>query len=205
MSRAVCYRCRKAQIMCYCEKLVAFDSQPEFIILVHPKETRKAINTGRMAYLSLSNAHLLEGCNFSNHRQLNERLQDPSRKFFLLFPGAAAEDLNSFRLKITQTESQSWSFIILDATWAMAKKMYSSSANLHALPQIMFQPPSPSGFAIRRQPHAHCYSTIETIHYIIETLGNQPLGEHHQLLKLFDDMVQKQLVFESLSIREKSL
>ncbi|RYZ60207.1 MAG: DTW domain-containing protein, partial [Proteobacteria bacterium] len=41
--REECYRCRKAKVMCYCAEVKTFASDPEFVILIHPKETRKAI------------------------------------------------------------------------------------------------------------------------------------------------------------------
>ena len=186
--------------MCYCEQLEPFVSQPEFIILIHPKETRKAINTGRMAHLMLANGHLLVGCDFSEDVRLNQLLADPQRLCVLLFPGPAAVDIESFRQAAVPSDQRTWTFIILDGTWAMAKKMYRSSPNLRALPQVMFHPATPSRFSIRQQPNAHCYATIETIHHIIDVLGTHPGGEHHRLIHLFEDMVRKQIDYEEQNL-----
>ncbi len=196
MHRAVCRHCRKAEVMCYCAQLKPFKSCPEFIILIHPKETRKAINTGRMAHLMIENCHLLVGCDFTEDQKLNRLLADPTRRCVLLFPGPQSLDIESFQQREGETDQRLLTFIILDGTWAMAKKMYRLSPNLQALPQVMFHPSRPSRFSIRQQPDSHCYATIETVHHMIEVLGTHPAGEHHRLLDLFEDMVKKQIDYE---------
>ncbi|MCX6130195.1 MAG: DTW domain-containing protein [Proteobacteria bacterium] len=201
MSRDVCYSCRKAKVMCYCPTLQSFASRPQFVILIHPKESRKAINTGRMAFLSMSNAILLQDIDFTDHPVLNALLQDPLRRCWLLFPGPKAKDFTDYLASRDQDERGDDVFIILDASWAMAKKMYRLSRNLHTIPQLVFKPSQPSRFFIREQPFAFCYSSIETIHYIIDKMGTHPAGEHHRLLNLFDTMVQKQIDYE---LQEKS-
>lgn len=200
MSRTLCLTCRKAQIMCYCQGIEPFTSTPQFVILLHPKESRKAINTGRMAFLHLKNAWLFTDSSFDHHEAFQELIHDPRKRCFLLFPGPKAQDIATWSQPPSASE-QDHVFIILDATWAMAKTMYRQSRCLQALPQVMFHPPRPSEFVIRKQPHVDCFSTIETIHHIIEVMGTHPAGEHHRLLQVFRDMVQKQIDFEALHQR----
>ena len=57
---------------------------------------------------------------------------------------------------------------VLDGTWKSVRKMLRLSRNLASLPMICFEPPSPSSYRIRRQPKAHCYSTIEAIHHVLD-------------------------------------
>lgn len=191
--RDVCYRCRKAQVMCYCGDLRPFASDPIFVILIHPKESRKAINTGRMAFLSITNSILLVGDRFDDNSELRSILQNPRYRCMILFPGPEATELKD----LAPTADRQDVFIILDATWAMAKKMFKSSRCLSALPLVAFTPSKPSGFAIRQQPAPECYSTIETIHHILEKRGCHPSGEHNSLLQIFETMVQKQIDFEN--------
>ncbi len=195
MTRTVCLTCRKADVMCYCEDIRPFASNPQFVILLHPKESRKAINTGRMAFLHLQNALLLTDSCFDDNQPLQRWLHDPGKRCHLLFPGPDALDIAHWKSASTRDGRQDV-FIILDATWAMAKKMYRQSRCLQALPQVMFRPDQPSQFLIRKQPHPDCFSTIETIHHIIEVMGTHPTGEHHHLLRVFGTMVQKQIDYE---------
>lgn len=196
MSREICMHCRKAAVMCYCSKVQRFASTPQFVILLHPRESRKAINTGRMAYRHLENAELWVDADFSEHRALNQLLADPQKSCYLLFPGDQAIDLDTDAGRLLIQDGRQPVFIILDATWKMAKKMFQLSRNLQAIPQVMFRPTAPSQFTIRQQPHELCYSTIETIHHIIELMGTHPRGEHHHLMSVFKDMVQKQIDYE---------
>lgn len=188
--------------MCYCGQLKPFASDPEFVILIHPKETRKAINTGRMAFLSLENAKLLVGNDFSQDEALNRLLKDSSKRCYLLFPGAEALDISDVpRLDSERAADKSDVFIILDATWSMAKKMFRLSSNLQKIPQVMFKPEKASEFVIRQQPGFDCYSTIETIHHIIELRTGRSVANdtdpHHHLLRIFRDMVQRQMDYEN--------
>ncbi len=192
--RRLCYRCRKAKVTCYCADLRPFASEPEFVILIHPKETRKAINTGRMAFLSLTNAHLRVGVDFTDDPVLEGLIADPGRNVYLLFPGPLARDLKD----LPRAEPGRDVFVILDATWSMAKSMLKASPNLQALPRVMFEPPRASEFSIRQQPGLICYSTIETIHHVIESGGGMKGGEHHHLLTLFRAMVRTQIACESI-------
>ena len=179
--------------MCYCAAVLPFVSDPEFVILIHPKETRKAINTGRMAFLNIQNSRLLLGADFSENEAVNALLEDPSRRCYLLFPGPLAVDLPELP---ECAEGIQEVFLILDATWSMAKKMLRLSKNLQTLPQVMFHPPHASEFLIRQQPGLICFSTIETIHHLIEKRGRRHDGKHHHLLTLFREMVQKQIECE---------
>ena len=181
--------------MCYCKDIEPFNSRPQFVILLHPKESRKAINTGRMAFLHLKNARLMTDSSFDEHEPLQKLLKDPGKRCYLLFPGPDAQDVAAW-CKPDSATGQEDVFIILDATWSMARSMYRKSRCLQALPQVMFHPPKPSEFIIRKQPRAYCFSTIETIHHIIELMGTHPSGEHHRLLLVFRDMVQKQIECE---------
>ena len=143
---------------------------------------------------------LIVGNDVTDDPALNRILTAPNKRCFLLFPGPDAVDLSEISAVPSPSEFESQAktdvFIILDATWTMAKKMLRLSANLQALPQVMFRPPHPSRFIIREQPGLICFSTIETIHHIIEKRGSPAAGHHHRLLQIFDNMVKKQIDYE---------
>jgi DTW domain-containing protein YfiP len=73
------------------------------------------------------------------------------------------------------------------------------SENLRALPQIRFTPAAPSRFYIKRQPKAHCVSTIEAVHYLLDRLESQGLeelkGRHNTLIEAIDSLVEYQKRF----------
>lgn len=151
-----------------------------------------------MAHLSLSNSTLLKGIDFTNDLQLNSILSAPDKKCFLLFPGNDAQDISE--LSEHSADGRTEVFIILDATWAMAKKMFRASQNLQKIPQVMFTPSTASEFVIRKQPDPHCFSTIETIHHILQLRGLPTDGESQNLLDIFRRMVQQQIAYEEARV-----
>lgn len=196
--RADCAQCRKPQLACYCRFIRPFPSSPEFVILIHKKEARKSIATGRMSHLCLTNSLLIEGSDFSNHPRVNSIINDPQVYPVVLFPSQNSTNLTPLspaqRRSCFPTDKRLVVFVI-DGTWAQAKRMKRLSTNLKALPTICFTVPAPSKFWVRKQPHGQCYSTIEAIHHLIELLGPENSERHANLLEVFDIMVSKQLSY----------
>ena len=77
---------------------------------MHPKEYRKTKNgTGHMTNNSLENCELYVGIDFTNHKRVNELLNDDNYESFILYP-----DLNSIKLNTQKlpTEKKALIFII---------------------------------------------------------------------------------------------
>ncbi len=201
--RDFCYRCRKAQVTCYCARLTPFEYSHPFVILVHPREARNSVGTGRMLHLSMPGSQLIEGHDFTHNSAINSIIKDPSLHPVLLYPSPSALNLNTCtpdeaHVALTQKRL---ALIIVDGTWDLARGMINRSPNLKALPQLKFVPIQPSRFEIRKQPAAHCLSTLETAHWLIERfaeLGVAPLPEgraHDGLLDTFMAMIKEQVAF----------
>jgi DTW domain-containing protein YfiP len=185
---------------CYCSHIKAFDSEPRFIILTQPREAKHRFGTGRMAHLCLSNSLLFEGVDFSADDRVNDEIHNPANFPVLLYPSADAINLSWLtpaRLMELVPGDRKLVVIVLDGTWKSARKMIRLSHNLADFPRIRFDPPSPSGYRIRRQPAPHCYSTIEAIHYVTDLFsapGNKQ-KPHDNLLKVFDSVIDRQLTY----------
>lgn len=200
--RRTCWTCFQPQQNCYCESLRPFDSGIEFVILIHPIEARRRIATGRMSHLSLKNSYLFEGEDFSNDHRLTKVLNDPLRNVVMLYPGANAIDMgnpHSDKLIELKDPKKILSVVVIDGTWATARKMV-RSLNLIDLPRVCFRPSRASRFRVRKQPEAYCYSTIEAIYQTIEFLGplrnfDTSTRRHEALLQTFDRMVERQIAF----------
>ena len=177
----------------------ALSSDPKFVLLMHPKEYRKAINTGKMVRNIVSNCELIHGIDFSDHPLVNSIVNDPGNDCYLLFPDKDAIDIEN----IVATEQRQKVFFVLDATWPMAKKMLVSSSNLQKLPKISFQSKQSSAYTIRKQPADHCLSTIETVHLILDRCGQQTNQEHDNLIEVFQHMVARQVDYEKKTQRER--
>lgn len=209
--RAMCWLCRQPEVGCYCHLVEPFDPGCDFVILIHPRESRRRIATGRMAHRLLKHSHLLEGEIFDDHPELTRLLSDPQRKNFVLYPDEKAIDLESCsdeELRPFSDSKQRPTIFLIDGTWATARKTMRSSYQLSNLVRVKFTPQVRSRFqAVRKQPAPECVSTIEAIHEFLERLNSREQTrqallrgrEHDRLLQTFSFMVRRQEQFSPAS------
>jgi DTW domain-containing protein YfiP len=180
-------------------------TRTRFVFLMHPKEyKREKAATGRLTHLCLPHSRILTGVGFEEHPELRDLLADPALHPVLLFPGATALNLSTaaatgapalaeFRQRLA---TRTLVVFILDATWALGRKMLRLSPTLQTLPRLMFTPAAPSRYVIKQQPHPACLSTLEATHELLTALAAAGLDEYPvpgQLPALFDRMQAFQL------------
>lgn len=196
--RNLCTTCLQPDFGCYCSLIQPFECEINFVILIHPIEAKRRIATGRMSHLCLSGSHLIKGQNYTDHKELNALIEDPEYQTVILYPGRQAVNVSELSFQQRKEKfliSKKLRVLVIDGTWATAKKMLNQSENLKTVPRICFSPAKPSNFRVRKQPKSHCYSTIEAIHHTIDLFHSDSVipRKHDQLLTVFDSMVEKQL------------
>lgn len=200
-NRQFCTTCWQPEFNCFCSLVEKFDPKIEFVILIHPLESRRRVATGRMSYLSLSNSYISRGSNFAQCPIVNRLLKDSTRENVLLARGPDAVDLTTMDQRERSerfTINKKLRIFVVDGTWTNANKMLRHSPNLTRLPKFCFTPPTPSNIRVRKQPSSSCFSTLEAIHHIIELLGpsvgfDVDSRQHDQLFKPFTWMVEKKI------------
>lgn len=191
--REKCYHCFRPKSSCMCRHINPIDTQTKFVILMHPKEFKKVKNgTGHLTHLSLSNAELFVGIDFTNHERINAILE--THESYILYPSKDALNLSKTPLHVSLKRA----IFIIDSTWACALKMMRESRNLHALMHISFESTKPSEFKIKEQPKVHCLSTIESTLCVLECLNKAgtesiPQENLNTFLNPFHNMVSYQL------------
>ena len=190
MNRQSCFRCRRPKINCYCDLIRQVSPPFRLVILLHPREAKKSINTGRMTHFAVAGSQLVEGIDFSDNDRVNRLLEEADASY-LMFPSAGALELK----KAPIFEGSVPTFFVIDGTWANARKMLSLSHNIAKLPRLCLPKGPPSDYRIRRQPKGHCYSTIETVDILLKSHGSEP--EQGAFLDPFEFMVERQLSFLS--------
>ncbi len=206
--RDVCYNCYRPKSSCICEHIInPISTNTKFVILMHPKEFRKTKNgTGHMTNNSLENCELYVGIDFTNHKRVNELLNDTNYEPYILYP-----DVNSIKLNTQKLPNVKKSLIfIIDSTWPCSKKILRLSKNLHDLKRVSFEHDKSSQFKIKTQPNQYCLSTIESTLCVLEQLNNQEIeniskDSLENFLKPFEQMVeyQVQCAFDLNDIRYK--
>lgn len=179
-------------------------TRTRFVFLLHPKEwKREKAATGRLTHLCLSNSSLHCGVEFDRHEEVQALLRDPQNFPVLLYPGreavnlshasGAASPLPAFN---AQRGERRLVVLLLDATWALARKMLNLSPSLQRLRRIMFTPSGPSRYVIKQQPHPGCLSTLEATHELLLALEQSGLDRYplpEQLPALFARMQDFQI------------
>lgn len=187
-SREMCWRCRRPKRVCYCAAVQPIETRTRVVILQHPRESDVPINTARIAELALSNSTLHVGIDFAADRALQAALSDPTAPPVLLYPSEDAKDL------ALEPPLGPVTLVVIDGTWWQASKLFKQNPFLHALPRYGLAPSEESRYRIRREPAAHCLSTIEALEAALVVLEDRPRG-FPELLKPFDTMVETQLDF----------
>jgi DTW domain-containing protein len=205
--RVTCYRCFWPQTLCWCGSITPMQTRTRFVFLMHPKEFKQEkAATGRLTHLCLSNSTVRMGVSFDEDDEVQRTLNDPRSFPVLLYPGRDAINLSAVDVNLTaaskladfraKMEHRTLVVFIIDATWALGRKMLKLSPRLQQLPRIMFTPSSPSRYLIKQQPHPGCLSTLEATHELLVALESAGLDQYPlpaQLLALFERMQTVQL------------
>lgn len=204
--RTLCLKCWWPQNLCWCSHLTPVPTQTKFVFLMHPKEFKQTkAGTGRFAHIALADSEIHIGVGFDDHEPVQALLRNPAYSPMLLYPGEGAFNLSEGALKPEDLGGRRLLVILLDATWACAKKMLKLSPSLQALPRLMFVPQARSRWIIKQQPHELCLSTLEAVHELMTALERSGLDEYQQpeqLLQVFGAMQEFQLKCAADTSRE---
>jgi len=197
MSRVTCYRCFWPQSLCWCASIQPIETRTRFVFLMHPKEYKQEkAATGRLTHLCLAGSRIHMGVGFDEHEEVQALLNDPALFPMLLYPGKTALNLTTGQLTAANLGGRQLTVFLLDATWAMGRKMLKLSPSLQRLPRLMFTPQNPSRYVIKQQPQEGCLSTLEATHELLAALERAGLDRYErptQLLGLFDRMQEFQI------------
>ena len=155
---------------------------------------------------SLENCELHVGIDFTNHKRVNELLNDKNYEPYVLYP-----DINSIKLNTQKLPSEKKALVfIIDSTWPCSKKMLRLSTNLQNLKKISFEHDKSSQFKIKTQPNQYCLSTIESTLCVLEQLNNHNIENIsskslENFLTPFEEMVKYQVkcAFDENDVRYK--
>ena len=168
--REKCYKCYRPKSSCMCKYIEPFDTDTKFVILMHPKEYKKVKNnTGHFTNLSLNNAELFIGVDFTENRRINEIIS--THESFILFPSSHAINLSESNPISTCQTSKNMAIFLIDSTWTCINKMFKQSKNLQKLQHMSFKSSRTSKYKIKEQPKSNYLSTMESTLVVLELLN----------------------------------
>lgn len=203
-----CPTCYKIKPLCVCELVKPHDNQRHVLILQHPQEPDKELGSARLANLMLKNSTLKTALSVANLRKAVGFDADPS-EWIVLFLGSKYKfrelarvedesDLYVFDRKgeLADIEAEDIKGIIaIDGTWAQAKTLWWRNPWLLKVHRAVLNPRALSRYGnLRKEPRKECLSTIESIAYTLEVLGEDK-HTTDDLLQGFDGLLGKYRVY----------
>jgi len=153
-----CPRCLFPPASCLCPEIPRLETATRVVFIRHAAERTRTTNTARWAALALARSEVLE------HAVAGAPL-DPSRigdaGAAVLFPSRGARSVSSRRPE---------TLVVLDGTWAQARRMLQRIPLLWSMPRISL--PGQPGERLRRPTVADGMSTIEAVAAALDLLGD---------------------------------
>ncbi len=200
----ICAHCYKIKPLCFCADLPTHDNHIPVVILQHPQEPDKELGSARLANIVLKNSVLRTGLSSANLKTIVGYETDPS-KWIVLFLGSKYKfreiqreqkhsDIYIFDKKdeeIVMPLESIKGVIAIDGTWAQAKTLWWRNPWLLKCKRAVINPRRKSLYGnLRREPRPECLSTIETIAYTLEILGEHE-SVTNDLLNTFQILLNK--------------
>jgi DTW domain-containing protein YfiP len=149
-----CPRCLQPQWLCLCDEIPTIATRTQVVIVRHHTEMKRSSNTGRLAHLALPNSVIVDHDVEIGGRSVPASLP-PLDGAWLLFPAGEPT---------TQIPSPPpRQLVVLDATWAQARRMYRKIGALRGLPTLRLPDEAMPAARLRESPGPGQVSTIEAI------------------------------------------
>ena len=203
-----CPGCRLVPSHCLCSLRPAVPTRAGVCLLMADIEPLKPSNTGWLIADVVADTFAFGWARTVVDPALLTLLADPQWQPYVVFPGEFVTPQRVVTDVLPQSQKRPL-FILLDATWAEARKMFRKSPYLNHLPVLSLQPEQISRYHLRRSNRDDHFCTSEVAALCLELAG-EPRAAHtleayldvfthhylqakHQLPVQWDDAAHQQL------------
>lgn len=172
-----CDRCQIAESHCCCSYKQPQQLQAAVCLIMHRKEPMKPTNTGRIIAEILPQTAAFAWDRTEPDPEMLAFLADPQWQPYLVFPEAYVEDQPVVEAPQPCPEGKRPLFVLLDATWAQARKIYFKSPYLQQMPVLSINPERLSNYKLREAAHDHQLATAEVAAMVLELAGESHAAE----------------------------
>ena len=180
--RERCTGCRLLPSHCMCAQRPVVPTRAGICLLMADIEPLKPSNTGWLIADMVSDTFAFGWARTETDPALLRLLRDPQWQPYVVFPGEYA---TPERVVTTlgrpappgAAASRLPLFILLDGTWAEARKMFSRSPYLDALPVLSLQPQGKSEYKLRRSRRDDHFCTSEVAALCLALAGEEVAGQ----------------------------
>lgn len=167
-----CPQCRVANAYCLCAWKPSVVSSSGVCLLMYDTEPLKPSNTGWLIADVVTDTAAFGWSRTEPDPAIELLLNDPQWQPFIVFPGEYA----ARQRVVDQVQVEPGRrplFVLLDATWMEARKMFRKSPYLDRFPVLGLQPEQLSRYGLRRSKNAEHLCTAEVAALCLELAGDQ--------------------------------
>jgi DTW domain-containing protein YfiP len=163
-----CPGCRLVPSHCICALRPELPTQAGMCLLMADIEPLKPSNTGWLIADVVAHTFAFGWSRTEVDPALLALLADPQWQAFVVFPGEFVEPERVVHALPVMPEGQRPLFILLDATWTEARKMFRKSPYLNHLPVLSLKPEQVSHYQLRRSRREDHFCTSEVASLCLE-------------------------------------
>jgi DTW domain-containing protein len=189
---SACKTCRRPQDQCICGKVTSFENTTRILILQHPQEQFKLLNSALLCNKALKNSILRVGLSWRNlSHALGE--ETDAKEWGVLYlrgiidPSRVIELYDTRQKRLLPIKTKFKGIVVLDGSWTQAKAMWWRNPWLLKLTRITLNPEHKS---LRGQAKKEGLATAEAIALAFDCLGeNTEIGAG--LRKQYEELIIK--------------
>jgi DTW domain-containing protein YfiP len=166
-----CPGCRLVPSHCLCALSPEVPTQSGMCLLMADIEPLKPSNTGWLIADVVPETFAFGWARTEVDTDLLTLLADPQWQAFVVFPGEFVEPERVVQQVPDLGSGQRPLFILLDATWPEARKMFRKSPYLNHLPVLSLNPEQVSRYQLRRSRRDDHFCTSEVASLCLELAG----------------------------------
>lgn len=155
-----CPRCRVVFSHCLCAWRPKVDANAGVCLVMHDVEALKPSNTGWLIADVVPRTSAFGWSRTAVDEQLLALLEDPQWQPYIVFPGEFVAPERVVH-HVQPAPGKRPLFILLDATWSEARKMFRKSPYLDAFPVLSLEPEQISRYRLRRSKRDDHFCTAE--------------------------------------------
>lgn len=167
-----CEQCRLPRTHCLCAWRPRVSTPAGFCLLMHDIEPLKPTNTGWLIADLVSDTEAFTWARTRVDPRLPALLADPGWQPYVVFPAeyaAAARRVSAVAPAVGKRPL----FVLLDASWPEARRMFRKSPYLDRYPVLGFQPQQLSRYKLRRARRPAHLCTAEVAALCLELAGDE--------------------------------
>jgi len=171
-TRERCEGCRLPRTHCTCASRASVPTRGGVCLLMADIEPLKPTNTGWLVADVVPDTFAFGWARTEVDAALLALLADPRWQPFVVFPGEYASPGRAVVEDVVVSDGRRPLFVLLDATWSEARKMFRKSPYLVRFPVLSLRPEQVSSYVLRRSKRGDHFCTSEVASLCLHLAGD---------------------------------